>query len=259
MTTDNNAQTHVPQIDKSTLKAVGAVWAVGIGGVVFIGVWTVLLVIAEYVLFGGVTREEVVLFQSIATLLGAATLVGVYFRGSKRELSTFDLNYPTKNHLWVSVLGVVGLIVISSGIGWFQSAVIGIEGGSHSISAQVESGQLNPELLLALIPISMFCIAPGEELIFRYVVQKSLYPHLSKLYSVIVASLIFGSVHLPTYMLQSMLNDGSLLAGGVSVITVMILSLGLGYIYARTENLLLPIITHGAYNGIVFANLYMTL
>jgi membrane protease YdiL (CAAX protease family) len=40
---------------------------------------------------------------------------------------------------------------------------------------------------------------------------------------------------------------------------VTVLSLVLGWVYYRTENLLVPIFVHGAFNAIQFAGLYVRL
>ena len=51
------------------------------------------------------------------------------------------------------------------------------------------------------------------------------------------------------------MTDRRFLVAGLAV--VFALSLALGWVYYRTENLVVPILVHGAFNAIQFAGLYV--
>ena len=111
----------------------------------------------------------------------------------------------------------------------------------------------NPIFLLALVPLSFLAIAPGEELVFRNIVQKYLYEAFSRRTAVLVASVAFAAVHFQQYA------SPNPVATLTTLCIVFSLSLVLGWTYYRTENLYVPIFVHGAFNAIQFAGLYVRL
>lgn len=164
-----------------------------------------------------------------------------------------DIEWPSLRDVGYAIGGVVGLFVLLAVV----SAVIqgiGLPSTSSSIEDRAAS-MANPEFLLALIPLSLLVIGPGEELVYRNLVQKRLYERFSPVGAIVVASIIFALVHIPQYALTS--------GGPVGVLTTLIiiflLALFLGTLYYRTENVLVPAVVHGTFNAIQFAALYVTL
>jgi len=124
---------------------------------------------------------------------------------------------------------------------------VGVEGSDHATTQQAQE---RPELMLVMIPIAILVIGPFEELLYRNVIQKSLYDTFSRAGAVVTASVIFAAVHVSAYATAGL---GAVIA---SLGTVFGLSLVLGTIYERTENLVIPAPAHGLYNALLFANLY---
>lgn len=113
-----------------------------------------------------------------------------------------------------------------------------------------EIGLEHPEILLILVPASFLLIGPGEELLFRGVVQGTLRERFSATSAVIVASAFFAAVHFAA------LSGGT----GARVVTIGVLflpSLVFGATYELTENLAVPATIHGAYNATLFTLLYI--
>ncbi|WP_435364911.1 CPBP family intramembrane glutamic endopeptidase [Haloarchaeobius sp. DYHT-AS-18] len=183
--------------------------------------------------------------------LGTLTLAIAYLKYSDRDWSFVDLRVPTLRDVGWAVGGFVilllGFIAITSLLN-----VLGLSTAQHSTAQQAQQG--DPALLLPLIPLSLLIIGPGEELLYRNVIQKSLYTHFSKVGAVAVASAIFALVHIPAYATGS---GPAALASSLAVIFV--LALVLGGVYARTENVLVPAFIHGAYNALAFASSYVDL
>ena len=128
------------------------------------------------------------------------------------------------------------------------SSVISSLGLDSAQNQIVEIGQQNPEVFLLLIPLSFLVVGPGEEILYRGLVQGTLRETLHPARAVILASILFASIHL-----FSLSGDGKLVYIGIT----FILALVLGTVYEYTGNLTVPAIVHGAYNAVQFAIAYL--
>ena len=175
--------------------------------------------------------------------LGVAVVtVGyLFFKGLDR--SFIDLRVPTRRDLAWGVGGVVALFAVALVIS-IVMGLVGVESAEHS---SIQEGQENPELLLYSIPFALLIIGPFEELLYRNVIQKSMYGVFSRAGAVVVASVVFAAVHLFAYATAGF---GAIIS---SLAVVFTLSLLLGVLYERTENLVIPAAVHGVYNAIIFA------
>ncbi|MDS0281390.1 CPBP family intramembrane glutamic endopeptidase [Haloarcula onubensis] len=120
-------------------------------------------------------------------------------------------------------------------------------------NAAAELGRTNPELLLLLIPASILLIGPGEELLFRGVVQGRLRERFSRVPGIAIASLFFAALHIVALVGGSML--GNLVV--VSILFGTATVFGVAYEYA--ENIVVPSLIHGLYNATLFTLLYVSL
>jgi membrane protease YdiL (CAAX protease family) len=101
---------------------------------------------------------------------------------------------------------------------------------------------------LALIPLSLFVVAPCEELFFRGVLQRYLGETFSTTGAILGAGVLFGLVHLPSYLAYSALG------AAVSLFVVFVVGLGFGYLYERTGSLWVAVGVHGVYNALIMAS-----
>ena len=141
----------------------------------------------------------------------------------------------------VGVLGLVGVDVFAQPI---LLTVFGIESADHSLQAL---GAETPELLLILVPFSLLLVGPGEELLFRGVIQQLLRNRFGVTVGIALASIIFAVAHVGA------LTDEGLLA---TLLTYVALSIVLGVSYEYSENLVVPAVIHGLFNAIQFLILY---
>ncbi|TYT63309.1 CPBP family intramembrane glutamic endopeptidase [Natrialba swarupiae] len=220
---------------------------VGVVGLFSIEVVLVLLVIPIILLFGSLSLAQAVALSQLGMAVGTGTVAVAYlvFRGY--DLSYIDVRLPTKR----DVLWTVGGVLVIFGALFAISAVFyttGVESSDHGTAQQAQE---NPEILLILIPASLLVIGPFEELLYRNVIQKALYAPFSRFGAVVVGSVIFAIVHTQAYWTA---GTGELVA---SLAVVFGLSIVLGVIYERTENLVVPALIHGVYNAILFTNLYL--
>ncbi|WP_137289524.1 CPBP family intramembrane glutamic endopeptidase [Natronorubrum halophilum] len=196
----------------------------------------VMLIAGEPTAFQGTVIE----YLSVGVGLGAVAVGYLAFRG--RDLSFIDLERPTLRTVGWIVGGLVLILAANVGLSWLMS-LVGIDGSDHTTTQQVAD---NPDLLLVIIPAMVLLVGPFEELLYRNIIQKSLYERFSRTGAVVVASVVFTCVHISAYATA---GSGELLA---SLSLLFVLALILGTIYERTDNLLVPALVHGCYNAAIF-------
>jgi hypothetical protein len=188
---------------------------------------------------------------TISLGFGTASGAWLYLRWSDRTVDFIDVSVPSiRDAVYIvgGVLGLFGALIGSSRLlSW-----LGLSGSQHSI---VQQSQQNPEILLVMIPLSLLVVGPGEELLYRNVVQKSLYKAFSRRVSIVLASVVFASVHILAYGTTAESASAVLTSLGL----IFVLSLVLGWLYARRENLVVPAIVHGLFNAGQFLLLYFEL
>ena len=149
--------------------------------------------------------------------------------GSALHLRTAaSFRWSTLDAVWglVGTLPLLGLLalLLKTGSAWMHEIVRFLDGSLRPIFGQWSLLQLAILSVLAGI---------GEELLFRGLVQEGGGRLIGPWAGLIVASLLFGSFHWIT-------RGYALLAGSISIY--------LGLLWMWSGNLLVPIITHGAYD-----------
>lgn len=159
-----------------------------------------------------------------------------------RSTRLWDVGYVLAGLILLAVVSVLMGMVVSA-IGFLLEELFGvsIEFGQNTV---ILFGRENPELFLYMIPVALFLVGPGEELVFRGVVQGLLRRVVGVVPAVLAASLVFGLGHFFA------IGTGDawtyiIVAGGMGVV--------LGGLYEYTENILVPIVVHGLWNAFLFA------
>jgi membrane protease YdiL (CAAX protease family) len=186
--------------------------------------------------------------STLALGIGTTAVAGAYISLSDLDRSYVDARLPSRRE-WGYVIGGTVLLLlanlsISALFGW-----LGVESTTHSL---VRAAEDDPVILLSLVPLSYLVVGPGEELLHRNVIQKSLRAEFSGVGAVAVASVIFAAVHLPAYADP----NGTTLALFNTLATVFALSLILGAVYELTGNLTVSALVHGSFNAVAFAIAY---
>lgn len=232
----------------SRLRAVGVGIGVGVAG---IGTALVLVLLTSLLL--GLLGVEITPVLSIVLSLlltqGVAFLgVGyLYLRERGIPLRSIGIRLPTVKELGL----VIGALVLSMVYLLIVGTILQQTGTESADNQVADMAMQNPEIVLYLLPGSFLLIGPGEELLFRGVVQNRIREEFSAVPGVIIASAIFAAIHV-----------GSLVAADPSAILVSLTvllgpSLILGALYEYTRNLVVPILVHGTYNAIIFLSLYL--
>ena len=224
---------------RGTAHALGVVLAAFAAGVVVLPVVVAPFVDPFVPLFDGddLTSEGYLIFSAVQFVGFIAVAVG-YVRW--KEIALFDISMPSLRDVAWIVGGFIILYVVAHGLALLISA-LGLQTAENSV---IETGRQDPRIFLYMIPISFLLIGPGEELVFRGVVQGLLRKAYGVLPAVLVASVLFGVAH--TVALQG---------GGKATYVAVAIGLGLvlGSVYERSENILVPIVIHGAWNAMLFA------
>lgn len=214
------------------------------------GVGQVVVLIAVLVLqFVGI---QVVTNTTMQVALGVVLLQGVTFGGialaylhySNRRLDFLNVRVPTLRDGLVAIGGVFGLfafLVVASQL----LTALGVQTATNQIS---QLGRQSPEIFLLLVPLSYLLIGPGEELLYRGLIQGLFMESFGTVRAIVLASSLFAVVHV-----FSLSGPGKL----TYILVVFGLALILGGIYEYTDNLVVPAFIHGTYNAVQFAFAYL--
>jgi len=172
----------------------------------------------------------------------------LYLRLRDRPVTSVGLRLPSVRELLIVVAGYATAFVAAIA-GAFVISITGAPAGENQVA---EFASADPSVLLWLIPASFLLIGPGEELLFRGIVQGRLRETFDRVPGVVLASALFAAVHFVA------LTGG---AGG-RIVTIAVLffpALVFGAVYELTDNLVVPALVHGAYNATLFALAYLAI
>ncbi|MFB6301645.1 MAG: lysostaphin resistance A-like protein [Haloferacaceae archaeon] len=238
---------------RARLHAVGRAIAVALGvGLGALGVGLALVVaVALGARTAGLAPSPAVLLVVSLVLLQGLTFGGValaYLRVRGRSVASVGLRVPTARDLVIAVAGYV----LALGAAFGGALAVSLAGVEPARNAAAEIAVRRPSVLLLLVPASFLLIGPGEELLFRGVVQGRLREALSAPAAVGLASAVFAGVHF-------LALTGSSGARLVAIAVLFGPALVFGTAYELTDNLVVPALIHGAYNATLFTLLYVSL
>jgi uncharacterized protein len=226
------------------LRAVGVGVGLTLMALIFSGIFGLLIAVPMFII--GFDFENTAVL--VALLLGGQ--IGFFAAGylyARRYGLTVPIARPSRNDLKYTGVGIVSALVFAT----IAGGVLGWLG----LTPEAVLGEViteNPVMAIWLIVLSIFVVAPAEEYLFRGVIQGRLRKTFTAPVAILVASLLFGSLHFGNYV-------GSL--GTVVGWTLLIAGVGviMGVIYERTGNLTVPVIAHAVYNVVLFGIGYLML
>lgn len=263
-------QTSVPATPGRVALALTASLALGVGGLFFgfvlLMVTAVLLITAGVELSGGLQLVlSLVFVQGVGCILVALGYVRYreQFSSFVHDVLGIDgeprgfgvgFSWPDITDSAVAVgsflVAFVGGPLVGGTIAGIVVQRLGEETGTN---AAVETGMQNPELLLLMIPASILIVGPGEELLFRGVVQGRLREVMGPVGAITIAGTVFVAIH------WFALSGGSPMGNLVALGVLLVPSFVFGFSYEYTNNILVPSLAHGLYNATLFAILYLLL
>ncbi|WP_415381704.1 lysostaphin resistance A-like protein [Halosimplex sp. TS25] len=246
--------------------AVALVSAVGLGaGGLLLGFALVTLTLAVLVVGLGLElpdTAQIVLSLVFVQGVGCAGVAFAYLKlrpivapkirsllGFDGVPGPFDIDAAVPSLRQVAI--VVGGYVLALGGAFAGSILITLLQVDTGTNQAAEMGMENPAILLILIPASILIIGPGEELLFRGVVQGRLREVFGPVSGVLIPSAVFAGLH--WFALSGGSPTGNLVALGILVGPALVF----GAAYEVTDNIVVPALIHGIYNATLFSLLYV--
>lgn len=241
----NNISRRVGAWDR--LRSIGVVVLLIVSAVALAGVSVVplLFALSAVGIAPNSTAGYIVLLAQQQFVFGLVTVVYAIYT----DTELIAVGWPSVQSIGWAIVGVVLLLGISQLISVLLQYG-GVMGGTNQIERVARD---RPQLLLYLIPLAIVLIGPGEELLFRGGAQGRLRRSFGPLSAIVLASALFGLIHVPAVVASSAVGVGGY------VLTTFVLGLVLGWLYEHTDNLVVPALAHGLYNAILFGVLYVTL
>lgn len=170
----------------------------------------------------------------------------LWFRGL--DLDWIGVSRPNlRGALWIGIGWIVAFVSVVALL--IVVLLLGLEPGQNQIQGVVAE---NPGLIPLLIVLTLVLIGPGEELLFRGIIQGSLRERLGPVAAVTLASVIFASAH--AWSIAGPVSDRLL-----TICVLLVPALIFGIAYERTNNLVVPALIHGLYNATLFSIQYVGL
>ncbi|ELZ45604.1 hypothetical protein C463_06227 [Halorubrum californiense DSM 19288] len=192
----------------------------------------------------GLVSEGTTGYQLLRTLLQFAgfALAAVGYLAITGEWEIARVARPDLREAAIIVGGGIGLFAFQYGA-LIALDQVGLSTGQNQ--AVVPAGD-PVAYYLAMIAVSLLVVGPAEELLFRGVVQGGVRRAFDAVPAVLIASLAFGLIHLPSV-------SGTMVEQWAYVGVVVVLGSVLGALYEWTDNVVVPGLVHGIYNAITYA------
>ncbi|WP_424016814.1 lysostaphin resistance A-like protein [Halorientalis pallida] len=218
--------------------------AVAVGLTVFAAVCSAVLIVPTVFL---PTSVVTVAFALGIAELGFGVAALTFVKATDRGVGYVGLALPDRSRLVTYVAGgAVALFTVRS-----VAVLVALQLGFPLLPARVTEVSIDPQaLMLAMIPLSLFVVAPCEEALFRGVIQQYLGEVVSSAGAILGAGVLFAVLHLPSYLSYSMEWAAAMVG------IVFVVGLGFGYSYERTGSIWVPIGLHGLYNSLIMASGY---
>lgn len=184
------------------------------------------------------------------TLLQGVAFGGVsvaYLRVRGRRLTSIGVRVPDLSGALVAASGYALALIGAISV----ALIVVLSGLSPARNRASELGAGNPEIFLLLVPVSILLIGPGEELLFRGVVQGSLRERFGPATAVVLATVVFAAAHVTSL-------SGPFQSRALTVGLLFVPGLVLGAAYEYTDNLVVPALIHGFYNATLFTMAYVS-
>ena len=229
-----------PELANRILRVLSAAFAVLLAVVVAGAVTTP---VSEFAVSLGLVGAGTTGHQVLRTLLQfAGFLVAVAgYLAITDQWELVGVSRPTPRDAGLVVAGGAVLFAFQYGA-LFVLGEVGLTTGQNQ--AVVPDGD-PVTYYLVMVAVSLLVVGPVEEALFRGVVQGGLRRAFDAVPSILLASLAFGLIHLPSV-------SGTPGQRWAYVAVVVVLGAVLGYLYERTGNVIVPGLAHGVYNAVIY-------
>jgi len=230
-------------------KTIGAM--LGLVVVAFVmGILAIVVLSVGLIVAGVEVTETDSLFVSLVGIQGIGfplTAYG-YLRYTDREFQRFiPTRVPSLKEILLIVGSAVGALVLVAITASVLVSLLSTEPAANSGGQTVAE---NPEIVPYLLPFVFLLNGPGEELLFRGVIQGRFREDYGGPVAIVLASLMFAPAHIVSLV-------GSPQAAAITISILTVPSLVFGAVYEYTDNFTVPALVHGLYNSILFGSIYL--
>lgn len=145
---------------------------------------------------------------------------------------------------WVGIILTAGIVLTV--VTQIAAQFVGPSNAQPAENSTGEAIAANPQIVVFAVLGMLLVVGPAEETLFRGVIQNRLRETLSKVPAILVASALFASAHV-----FALAGGGSATGIAITMSVLFVTSIGLGWIYEYTENLVAPALLHGFHNSVV--------
>jgi len=235
----------------SRIRLVAACFGLAIAGILAGVVILFILGFTLFVLLGvSITPFNQLALSLVAIQgLGFPLVAVLYFRYTGRSLRSFvPVSAPSLRELGISIGAWLAAIVATPVVATIVIALVNEQPASNAAG---ETAQQNPEIIPLLIPLVFLLNAPGEELLFRGVIQGLLAERFSAWAAILLATAAFAPLHIIALI-------GSPTAALLTIVIISVPSLVFGWVYELTDNLIVPSLVHALFNSSLFIGIYLS-
>lgn len=239
---------------ESPFRAIGAAAGLSIAG---LGVPLVAISILGAILIGLGLPSSPVLVVMVLLQFGWFVALGLWYLRRQgydwpAVRAYLGVEWPTLKELGLIVVTWLGMIIVAVIVATilmqFAAEVVGPENAEPAENSVSDIIEQNPEIVFFAIAGMFLVVGPAEEILFRGVIQNRLRESLSTIPGIAVASLLFASAHV-----FALAGGGSPTGIAITMSGLFVTSLGLGWIYEYTENIVIPALLHGFNNSVIVA------
>jgi membrane protease YdiL (CAAX protease family) len=224
---------------KSKLKITGEIVVLSFVSTLLIGIFT----------SGTLSQLENTQF-GIFIAIAIGQLVGLGLLGTLYLDITYDnrfkkihFNFKKKHILYIA--GIILLVLLTNFSSQLLSEYINIQSAENNIAPYLET----QENVIAFFIVSVIIVGPLEEYFYRGILQERLKDTFTSMISIFLTSIVFAITHLGSM-------NGSEPVGYLLYLATLFLGAAIfGYSYEETQNLAIPMLAHGLYNGILAVSL----
>ncbi len=240
------------QGQESPLRAFGTAFGLSAAG---LGVPLIVISILGAILLGIGLPGGPVIVGMVLLQFGWFVALGLWFLrrqgydwGGVREY--LGIEVPSLKEIGLVFVTWVGIIIAAGIILTVVTEIAAqLVGPSNAQPAENSTGDAiaaNPQLIALIVAGMLLVVGPAEETLFRGVIQNRLRESLSTVPAILLASLLFALAHV-----FALAGGGSATGIAITMSVLFVTSLGLGWIYEYTENLVVPALLHGFHNSVV--------
>ena len=239
-----------PNVGEPLYSTIGTALGLGIGGVVLL---VIVSAIAGFALLP--------VLPNLAAF-GLATVVGQYVafigfglwylrrRGYDwgRITSYFGVRRPSLKELGMVILGWIVILLLVTVVGFITQTFLP-EPAQNEGTSMLADYAGNVGIYLGVVVFMFLVVGPSEEILYRGVVQNRLRERLPAFPAILIASIVFASVHVVALA-------GNLVAMATTVGILFVPAIVLGLVYEYTGNIVVPALLHGLHNSVIVTALF---